>query len=209
MELTFLLYICIGYAFNLLMIIISNGNWLKTNKRFAIKKLLDCAVPVFSYVYLVYGHYIFLSIGLRRNLWVLAIGSLIIASIFIVFFVYELLFFSKISSKNIKGTQLGYILLSLFFTMLVAATIVNYVSYILWPAFYEIPRGLNHAQIGFEFFYYTFTLMVTYSGTSITALHVVTKAMQIIEITVFYILFGVFFIDLLAKNKSAHGLSVE
>ena len=199
----------IGFFLSWLLVIISEGNWLKTDKRFIIKKLIDCVVPVITYAYLVYSHYICLKIGTRTVLFVLGIGALLTAVIYIWFFVDQIVFFSKVPFKQMRKMQLSYILLSLFFTLLFAATIINYVSYILWPTFYAIPTGLSHAETGFEFLYYTFTLMVTYSGTSIAAVHIAAKVLQIIEIAAFYILLGVFFADLIAKNKSAQGLSEE
>lgn len=204
-----LLYVCVGAISNLLLLAISNGNWVKTDRRFAIKKLIDCIVPVWMYSYLVFGHYVSSHAESQVGFWSVIVVAVIIVAMYIAFFFSEVKFFSKINSKYIRGTWFIYILLSLFFVLLLAGTMLNYISYMIWPSLYEIPTGLNHAAVGFEFLYYTFSLMITYSGSSINAVHVASKTMQMCEIAASYILFGIFFVDLLVKVKAAFGLSKE
>jgi len=202
-------YIGILIFYNTLLRIISSMNWLKTDKKFIIKKIIDCMVPFGSYAILVYGYYVFAYILQSLSIWLLIVPALFVVCSFTYYSTSEILRISKYTSKQIKGAQTGYILLGLFSTLLVAITMINYISYILCPNFYDIPNGLNHAAIGFEFIYYTFTLMMTYSGTSISALHVVSKLLQIIEIITFYVFVGVFFINLFMKCISARGFSIE
>ena len=202
-------YTCLISVFSTLMLTVCCVDWTKSKKRFQIKKIMDAIVPMLTYVLVVYGHYIYVLNKTKTTLLSIVVVGLVIFGIEIGFCVDQLVFFSKLPSKTIKGKNFVYVLISLFFSLLLACTMLNYLTYIIWPNYFDIPNGLNHAATGFEFLYYTFTLLITYSAGSIEVLHVVTKIIQMVEISLFYILFGLFFADLIAKTKSAEGLTQE
>ena len=202
-------YTCLMSVCSTLMFIVCLIDWTKTEKRFRIKKIMDAILPVLTYAFVVYGHYIYILNKSKVTFWMIVILGLVVWGIEVWFCVNQLVFFSKLPSRSIKGKNFVYVLISLFFALLLACTTLNYLTYIIWPNYFDIPNGLNHAAIGFEFLYYTFTLMITYSAGSIEVLHVVAKIIQMVEISLFYILFGLFFVDLIAKTKSAEGLTQE
>lgn len=193
-----------------LLVLIMEKNWTRTTKLFITKKVFDCIFPVLTYVWLVFIHYIFKKSDIiETSFWVILLSSVIIIISQLDYFIDQVLFFSKINGKYLNNVRFPFVLLSIFASFLIACTMINYLIYMQWPYFYEIQEGLNHAAVGFEFFYYTFTLMLTYSTPSISAVHVVSKAVQLCEIVAFYIFIGFFFVDLISKSKAAHGLTQE
>ena len=194
---------CIIMVLPIVLLAIANGNWLKTDRRFVIKKAIDCMVPVVSYGVLVFLHYYCLKGELSREQVVRSLlpQTLIIVVVFVSHFINQVRKFSKTESKDLIGTWYVVALIGLFVILLSAAAMANYALYILWDGFYSIPDGLNHAEVGFEFLYYTFTLMLTYGTNSIEAIHIGSKLVQILEISAFYVLIGIVFSDLVEKAK--------
>ena len=79
---------------------------------------------------------------------------------------------------------------------------MNYILYLLYPNQYQLQAGMSFSAIGFEFVYYTFSIMITYSGTSIEAIGIVTKSFQMLEVIACYICIGICLTHLIDKLKS-------
>lgn len=202
-------FMIVTLLFQAIMMALICYDWEKTERKFKVKKIIDCIIPICNYAYLIYSHHICMLLQSKSCTVVVAIGAVFCCVVHFWFSVGQMLFFSKVREKYINGNVFGYILLSIVFTLLMGGAILNYVSYMVFPQWYVLPQNLNFVEIGFEFFYYTFNLMITYSGTSIEATHVLAKMMQVFEISIFYVYFGVFFMDLFAKAKNMQGMSEE
>lgn len=166
-------------------------DWLKSDRRFMIKKALDCVVNSSSYLFLVLINYIDTKLGNQhKSQGVAMIECLILSILSLYLFTRQLVSFSKsnFSSKNKKVFLI--ILVSLLIGILTSLSTVNYAIYTIWPSYYDIPSGLSFGEVAFEFIYYMFTLAITYSGSSIQAVHIVTKLVQIFEICYCYIVIG-------------------
>lgn len=208
MKWIYVLYVLLMMAFTATLCLICCFDWTKTDTRFRFKQILDMFVSLFIYIFLVFSHYVSLYQS-KLFFWCSIITSVFTFSVLFGSYLKQIAFFSRIPDTNIRGKNFVYILASLFFTLVSAGSILNYASYMVWPDFYNVPESMDFAEIAFEFFYYTFTLMITYSGTSIDAVHLISKIMQIVEICVFYVFFGVSFMDLVVKAKNAVGFSHE
>ena len=93
------------------------------------------------------------------------------------------------------------ILSDFLFGLFMNLSTINYAIYYACPAFYKIPADLSSGEMAFEFVYYTFTLAVTYSSNSISAAHIVTKIIQIIEICYCYIIVGNVVVKIINEQK--------
>ena len=76
---------------------------------------------------------------------------------------------------------------------------INYAVYSIFPTWYALPEAHTAAETAFEFVYYTFTLMITYSSDTIQAIHPATKALQIAEMLFFYVAVGIVISQLLGR----------
>lgn len=105
--------------------------------------------------------------------------------------------------KYYVRVEFWIILFCLFIILLIASSLFNYVVYILVPGGFALEDStLNDYAVGFEFIYYSFTLVITYSGSSgIEAVSICTKTVQMLEILVFYVIFGSKFVELLEPSK--------
>ena len=208
MEWMYVLYMLLMMAFAATLRLICCFNWTKTDTRFRFKKILDVLVSLFIYIFVVFSHYASLD---QSKLFFWSSIATAVCAFYVLFGFYlnQIASFSTVPDKAIRGKNFVYILVSLFFALVSAGSILNYVSYMIWPDFYNVPDCLDFAEIAFEFFYYTFTLIITYSGTSINAVHSISKIIQIVEICVFYVVFGVSFMELVVKAKNAVSFSQE
>lgn len=187
------------------LLIIDRIDWLKSDRRFILKKTLDCVVNSSSYLLLVFANYV-AQFGDKQHPQGIIIFECIVLSIASLYlFTKQLISFSK-SSFPLNRKAFIMILISLLIGILTSLSTVNYAIYTIWPSFYDIPAGLTFGEIAFEFIYYMFTLAITYSGSSIQATHIVTKIIQIFEVCYCYIFIGnviVQLIELVRSEKSA------
>ena len=68
---------------------------------------------------------------------------------------------------------------------------INYLLFIALPQQYDVQLPSSIPLIAFEFVYYSFMLMITYSNAgAITASGIIAKSLQMAEIIVFFVFVG-------------------
>lgn len=187
------------------LLIADRIDWLKSDRRFMLKKALDCVVNSSSYLLLVFATYAAQFGTQQKAQGVIILECIVLSIASLYLFTKQLVSFSK-SSFPLNRKAFLMILISLLIGILASLSTVNYAIYTIWPSFYDIPAGLTFGEIAFEFIYYMFTLAITYSGSSIQAAHVVTKIIQILEVCYCYIFIGnviVQLIELVRNEKVA------
>ena len=103
-----------------------------------------------------------------------------------------------VTTAPIRQNNLPNLIIYMCFSWIalyIAASSINYALYILAPWQFSISDKITVSEtaLATEFLYYTFTLMVTYSGAdTITATGGIAKAFQVAEIVMFYIFLGIF-----------------
>ena len=186
----------------LILFFVSNRDWMKTDKRFIVKKGIDCIVSIFIYSYIVIMIHFYEYIPSKNTISFSELIPYFAVALFMLGSVItQFVIFSKVNEKNLKKATFAAVIISLIVKMLMAFSSINYLIYTLNPSFYIIPEGLNFVEIGFEFVYYTFNLMITYGGTSIDAVGIISKIVQMSEIIIVYIFVGIYFSGLLGKLK--------
>lgn len=166
-------------------------HWIKGNPEVKKQTLITIGLYVVSYALLVATDYSQIVMG--NIIWFK------IASAFYAVFVLRLLWYQvKVFGRQLtipitKDNIPAYLSIvcmtwTALFTML---TTVNYLSYIIFPTWYQIEQdGLSFIEIAFEFVYYTFSLMITYGSNAIVAISVGSKTIQIVEMLFFFIVVG-------------------
>ena len=86
-----------------------------------------------------------------------------------------------------------------FLSLLCVTASINYITYICFPEQFSVPENLTVFETAFEFLYYSFTLMMTYSSDGISANSMLSKCFQMIEILCF-IVFVATTINTFAEN---------
>ena len=206
MNLSLILNVCVICALfvisKFLLVTIAKRNWNGNGKLFTIKKILDCIVYCLSFVIVVYVN-IFLNIFGRSYI----IWFMLLIIIFICFaiknlyiFSSQLAYFHKMDTISDKRNLLK-IIITLMIGILMSLATINYAIYIFNPSFYKIQGDLSLVETAFEFIYYTFTLAITYSSSSISAAHILTKIIQMCEISYCYIVFGIIIVNLISMNN--------
>ena len=134
------------------LLIIDRIDWLKSDRRFILKKTLDCVVNSSSYLLLVFANYV-AQFGDKQHPQGIIIFECIVLSIASLYlFTKQLISFSK-SSFPLNRKAFIMILISLLIGILTSLSTVNYAIYTIWPSFYDIPAGLTFGEIAFEFIY--------------------------------------------------------
>ena len=96
---------------------------------------------------------------------------------------------------------------AMFFTML---AVINYMMIMLFPHQFSGVQDLTFAETAFETVYYTFGLMITYSGGAvITAKGMLVKGMEMVEILFFYIVIGMIVTNIISKASEQPAVSTE
>ena len=129
--------------------------------------------------------------------------SFLLSGFFIVFFGNRLYkemkqFFIVLSApiwKERLAVRLKMVI-GMWFSIFILCASINYILYIIFPAQYEVNISISEpwhiALVAFEFVYYTFMLMITYSGDgNIVPSGVISKSLQMIEIIVFFVFVGI------------------
>lgn len=101
--------------------------------------------------------------------------------------------------KKENNTPYLLIIIMAWFAIFSMMAIINYLTFIVFPHLYFIPADLSPIENAFEFIYYTFTLMITYSSDTVVATHIVSKSLQIVEILMFYIVVGILISQIIGK----------
>ena len=203
-----IIYISTLVAMTSLMFIIGKHEWVSSNIKFAIKKILDCFVSLFFYMYIVVLHELILTYEILNDIkyWFIIMGAIfVISSIgisinqFKDFHKNREIYFAVDKKSSVCSV------FSVFFIMLFGFSALNYIIYIVFPFSYNNPSQLTQGELGFEFIYYTFNLMFTYNGETISAASIFTKIVQMIENISFFIFVGVIlsgFIGKIPDNRS-------
>lgn len=166
-------------------------HWIKGNPEVKKQTLITIGLYIVSYALLVATNYNQIAVG--NIIW-----FKILCAFYAVFVLYLLwcqvkVFGQQLTIPITKDNMPAYLSIvcmawTALFTML---TIVNYLSYIIFPTWYHIEQsGLSFIEIAFEFVYYTFSLMITYGGNAIVAISVGSKTIQIVEMLFFFIVVG-------------------
>lgn len=168
--------------------------WIKGNPEVKRQTLITIGLYIVSYVILVVNNYTIVAMNIPNyTTWFKLIIS------FYVIFVLRLLwhqvkvFGQQLAIPITKDNMPPYLsIVCMVWTALFAMlTTINYLSYTLFPTWYQFEQeDLSFFEIAFEFVYYTFSLMITYSNNSITAISVGSKAIQIAEMLFFFIVVG-------------------
>ena len=120
-------------------------------------------------------------------------------------FYREVLSFSWKSKKYYNQISFWVIIFCLFVMLLMASSFFNYVLFNFYSDGFKDANALleDSFALAFEIIYYTFSLIITYSGNPvIEPANVLTKIVQMIEILVFYVSFGCIFTTLLSEDAS-------
>lgn len=197
-----LIYILTMILLPLSILIINTVDWLKNDSRFITKKLLDFLMYGVNFALIVFTNYISISYKPPLRAIIPPIVICLLISVYALYiFTQQIVHFSHYKIVSSKKVSL-LILVSVLFGILMSMSTINYTLYMICPNFYEIQYGLSFIEIAFEFIYYSFTLAVTYSSSSISVIDIITKSVQMIEIIYFYILCGSLIIDIISNiNK--------
>ena len=192
-----IIYALVMLIVTLILYMIGRKNWEKSDTLFLIKKLVDCGVYCIGFILIVYTNYIVTSMGLNPAAFIgVIILSIVSTTCLLYRYTKEILSFRDVVIAQKKIFIFTFI--SLLVGILMSLATINYAIYMFWPYFYEIESGLSFFEIAFEFIYYSFTLAVTYSSSSISVTHVVTKLVQMIEMCYCYVVFGIIIIELIS-----------
>ena len=101
-----------------------------------------------------------------------------------------------------KNVYFWICLLNLFIFLLIAGSMLNYVMLVVFPAGFECAFDLsnNCYYTGFECLHYTFTLITTSGNPSVAAVCPVSKVLEMVEMLVFYLVFGWWLTSLMADD---------
>lgn len=185
-----------------IMLLTKSVDWEKTIGRIRAKKVIDCFVYSMTFIFLTYTHHVIVenSLPFLTILFpVLAATYLSISSL--TSFTQQFILFGR---RNFQWNKEVFpmVLLSLLVGVLMSLSTVNYALYMICPSFYEIPSDLSFAETAFEFIYYSFTLAITYSGSSISVTHVISKIVQMVEICYCYAIIGSVIVQLIDVLKN-------
>lgn len=93
-------------------------------------------------------------------------------------------------------------LFDLFIMLLVASSMFNYATLMLFPNSFSYTFSLfdNWYRTGFECIHYTFTLITTTGNSTISAVHPATKVLEMVEMLVFYFVYGCWLTNLMCND---------
>lgn len=168
--------------------------WIKGNPEVKRQTLITIGLHIISYAIFVVNNYTIAAMGIPSDATVIKLISAIYV-VFILCLLWQQVkeFGRQLTIPITKDNMPPYlsIVCMVWTALFVMLTTVNYVSYTLFPTWYQIEQeGLSFFEIAFEFVYYTFSLMITYSNNSIVAISVGSKTIQIAEMLFFFIVVG-------------------
>lgn len=184
-------------------------DWLKNDFMFIVKKILDCIVYLLIYMFVVYTNYLMTMKLICKSLVLINITCFSLISIFNLYiFTKQLVDFRSVAVVSNKKI-FCITLISLLIGILSTLSTINYVIYMICPNMYKIQDCLSFIETAFEFIYYSFTIAVTYSSSSISVVHIITKLVQIFEICYCYVLCGSIIIQLIEKPQKTDSNNKE
>lgn len=78
---------------------------------------------------------------------------------------------------------------------------VNYSLIVMFPNSYEGTDLLSFAYRAFSAVYYTFSIMLTYSGNGVAAIDILSRSVEIIEVLCSYIFIGIIATNIIGKTS--------
>lgn len=75
---------------------------------------------------------------------------------------------------------------------------INYMLVVLFPASYEMAE-VSFAERAFNVVYYTFSVMLTYTGNAISACDALSRSVEMIEILCCYVIIGIVVTNTIGK----------
>ena len=100
-----------------------------------------------------------------------------------------------------KSGWFWLILFDLFVLLLVAGAFLNYAFLILFPGGFQLENWPDNRYLaGFECIYYTFSLITTNGTPNISANHPAIKVLEMIEMLVFYLVYGCWLTNLMSND---------
>lgn len=113
---------------------------------------------------------------------------------------FKELFQLKVSDSR-KSGWFWLILLDVFVLLLMAGAFLNYAVILLFPGGFNLGAvSPNWYLTGFESIHYTFSLITTSGTPNLVASHPVTKVLEMIEMLVFYLVYGCWLTNLMTND---------
>lgn len=120
----------------------------------------------------------------------------------IIFSVNLISIFRSLDKSNISPKKKFSILISSFFGYIFSLASIYYILYFLNPTWFIVDSNFDIARLAFEFIYYTFSITITYSSSTIIAIGIVPKIINMIHIIIFYFYIGNIIISFFTKKEN-------
>ena len=137
---------------------------------------------------------------MRGILVVLLAYTAIEGSVYLFGGFFKEIFQLKVSDSK-KSGWFWLILFDVFVLLLMAGAFLNYAVILLFPGGFnlgDLPR--NWYLTGFESIHYTFSLITTSGSPNLVASHPITKVLEMIEMLVFYLVYGCWLTNLMSND---------
>ena len=176
---------------------------IKTKLYGLIGHILKCFLPI--PVYFVFFDCVFNSVGKFAN--VFPIPAFVISGALFIFTVYFTLKELRLLHKYQRGdsgfSRRELILMAgeILVDIIILFAMLNLLIFSMFLNQYTIDNTLPDYELAFEFLYYSFNVTITYSNSSIEAIGVIAKILQIIHVAVFYFYAAGVFSKLLDSNE--------
>lgn len=167
-------------------------HWKKGNPEVTKYTVITICLYIISYALVVIGNYTIIISGIPKNA-ILFAGVVYISFIIVLLWKQLKVIWSLLTFPVEKESLRPYvhIFCMIWFALFAMLASINYTIYTILPTWYEIqPESLTFLEIAFEFVYYTFSLMISYSSDSISVNCIGSKVVQIVECLFFYIVVG-------------------
>ena len=160
----------------------------KTKKYGLIEHILKWFLPV--PVYYIFFNCVFHDVGEFAK--VFPIPALVISGVLFIFAVYftfkEFKLLHNYQRENSGFLRYELILIAgeILVEIVVLFAMLNLLIFSMFSNQYIVNSTLTDYELAFEFLYYSFNVTITYSNSSIEAIGVIAKLLQMIHIAVFY-----------------------
>lgn len=175
----------------------------KTKTYGMIGHLLKWFLPI--PVYFVFFDCVFNSVGKFANLF--PIPAFVISGALFIFTVYntyrelERLHKYQRDNSGFLRDELIFIAGEVTVNIIVLFAMLNLLIFSMFPNQYTIGKTLSDYELAFEFLYYSFNATITYSSSSIEAMGIIAKLLQMIHVAVFYFYAAGVIFKLLNSNE--------
>lgn len=161
-------------------------NTLKNEKRYKVKKVVDVFFYIATYIMIIWWNTV------DSNMLYFKPEVILVVSVSMYFLGIIPMFRFLKEKENKRINVRKYTLFSLFSETIVAMSLTYYSLYLMNPDWYIIGdlKLDSVISIAFEFIYFTFSLMLTYSGGELSACGIVPRVFQMIHVFLFMICLG-------------------